>query len=94
MVNNRGLKKDLATSLAVVYLSLRENQNEFFNKMIEKVHWIFNLIISIPAKKKKKKKFFRKKNPSLFFPSKKKKKKKKEGEVDILCWNYNKLKHK
>lgn len=44
------LKKDLATSLAVVYLSLRENQNEFFNTMIEKVHWIFNLIISIPAK--------------------------------------------
>lgn len=46
------LKKDLSTPLAVVYLSLRENQNEFFNKMIEKVHWIFNLIISIPAKKK------------------------------------------
>ena len=59
MVNNRGLKKDLATSLAVVYLSLRENQNEFFNKMIEKVHWIFNLIISIPQKKKKKKRSFR-----------------------------------
>ena len=45
-------KKDLSTPLAVVYLSLRENQNEFFNKMIEQVHWIFNLIISIPAKKK------------------------------------------
>lgn len=47
------LKKDLATSLAVVYLPLRENQKEFFflNKMIEKVHWIFSLIISIPVQK-------------------------------------------